>query len=205
MTRTPSPSFIIAFVAIEMNVITADLIGRSRNHAVLNARQVAIWIAHRQGHSYADLSRAFRRTPRGIEGVVFAFIYFRRAGRKVRLRDPVGSAGFLATYHSLMADGVPALATPTTSRPNAGTLRWLCAQYIGAKAYRELDTVFQRTRRGIIEHMLREPVFPGATETYADFPLDLVVRTPQEMSRRLAGGDFFLCEATEKGELLYAA
>ena len=39
----------------------------------------------------------------------------------------------------------------------------------------------------------------------AGFPLDLVVRTPEEMGRRLAAGDFFLREVTEKGELLYAA
>ena len=39
----------------------------------------------------------------------------------------------------------------------------------------------------------------------ADFPLDLIVRSPEEMNRRLAGGDFFLREVTEKGELLYAA
>ena len=39
----------------------------------------------------------------------------------------------------------------------------------------------------------------------AAFPLDLVVRTPEEVSRRLAGGDFFLREVTEKGQLLYAA
>lgn len=39
----------------------------------------------------------------------------------------------------------------------------------------------------------------------ADFPLDLLVRTPKEISRRLTGGDFFLREITEKGELLYAA
>lgn len=39
----------------------------------------------------------------------------------------------------------------------------------------------------------------------ADFPLDLVVRTPAELRRRLARGDFFLREATEKGELIYAA
>ncbi len=39
----------------------------------------------------------------------------------------------------------------------------------------------------------------------ADFPLDLVVRTPEEVSRRLADGDFFLREITEKGALLYAA
>lgn len=39
----------------------------------------------------------------------------------------------------------------------------------------------------------------------AEFPLDLVVRTPEEVSRRLTGGDFFLREVTEKGQLLYAA
>jgi predicted nucleotidyltransferase len=39
----------------------------------------------------------------------------------------------------------------------------------------------------------------------ADFPLDLVVRTPKEVSRRLAVGDSFLREVTEKGALLYAA
>jgi predicted nucleotidyltransferase len=38
----------------------------------------------------------------------------------------------------------------------------------------------------------------------ADFPLDLVVRTPGELSRRVSDGDFFLREATEKGEVLYA-
>jgi predicted nucleotidyltransferase len=39
----------------------------------------------------------------------------------------------------------------------------------------------------------------------ADFPLDLVVRTPEEVSRRLAVGDSFLREITRKGELLYVA
>ena len=39
----------------------------------------------------------------------------------------------------------------------------------------------------------------------ADFSLDLVVRTPAEVGRRVAGGDFFMREATEKGEVLYAA
>jgi predicted nucleotidyltransferase len=39
----------------------------------------------------------------------------------------------------------------------------------------------------------------------ADFPLDLIVRSPEEMNHGLAGGDCFLREATEKGELLYAA
>ena len=43
------------------------------------------------------------------------------------------------------------------------------------------------------------------TRIDADFPLDLVVRTPDEVSRRLAGGDSFLREVIKKGALLYAA
>ena len=39
----------------------------------------------------------------------------------------------------------------------------------------------------------------------AGFSLDLIVRTPEEMSRRIKGGDFFLREVNEKGQLLYAA
>jgi predicted nucleotidyltransferase len=38
-----------------------------------------------------------------------------------------------------------------------------------------------------------------------DFPLDLLVRTPAEVNRRLRWGDFFLREVMEKGEVLYEA
>lgn len=37
------------------------------------------------------------------------------------------------------------------------------------------------------------------------FPLDLIVRTPQQLRRRLALNDFFLREIVEKGKLLYEA
>jgi predicted nucleotidyltransferase len=36
------------------------------------------------------------------------------------------------------------------------------------------------------------------------FGLDLLVRTPQQLAKRLALGDFFLQEVTEKGKVLYA-
>ena len=35
------------------------------------------------------------------------------------------------------------------------------------------------------------------------FPIDLVVRSPEEVRQRLAWNDFFLREATEKGLLMY--
>jgi predicted nucleotidyltransferase len=37
----------------------------------------------------------------------------------------------------------------------------------------------------------------------ADFPLDLIVRTPAEMRKRLFLGDFFLREIMDKGIILY--
>ena len=36
------------------------------------------------------------------------------------------------------------------------------------------------------------------------FGLDLLVRSPQQLAERLALGDFFLQEVTEKGRVLYA-
>jgi predicted nucleotidyltransferase len=36
------------------------------------------------------------------------------------------------------------------------------------------------------------------------FPLDLIVRTPQNLRRRLALGDWFLREVVSKGKVLYA-
>jgi uncharacterized protein len=36
-----------------------------------------------------------------------------------------------------------------------------------------------------------------------DFPLDLIVRRPEEMSQRIAAGDVFLKNIQELGEILY--
>ena len=37
------------------------------------------------------------------------------------------------------------------------------------------------------------------------FPLDLLVRTPAEVAKRLRWGDFFLREVMEKGKVMYEA
>lgn len=41
------------------------------------------------------------------------------------------------------------------------------------------------------------------TRVRPEFPLDLLVRAPEEMRRGEAEGDPFLCEIVEKGEVLY--
>jgi predicted nucleotidyltransferase len=37
------------------------------------------------------------------------------------------------------------------------------------------------------------------------FPVDVVVRTPEELAARVAQGDVFLREVVERGQVLYAA
>ena len=37
------------------------------------------------------------------------------------------------------------------------------------------------------------------------FPIDLLVRTPEQIERRVSLGDFFIREITQKGKVLYAA
>ncbi|MEW5941373.1 MAG: nucleotidyltransferase domain-containing protein [Chloroflexota bacterium] len=41
--------------------------------------------------------------------------------------------------------------------------------------------------------------------TKPEFPIDIMVRKPGELKRRLKMGDFFLREITEKGKVLYEA
>src|SRR5437868_1445306 len=38
-----------------------------------------------------------------------------------------------------------------------------------------------------------------------DFPLDLLVRTPAEVAKRVRWGDFFIKEILEKGKVMYEA
>lgn len=42
-------------------------------------------------------------------------------------------------------------------------------------------------------------------EVDADFPLDLIVRTPEDIEWRLAEGDCFLQEILSKGKVMYEA
>ena len=42
-------------------------------------------------------------------------------------------------------------------------------------------------------------------ETDPRFPIDLLVRTPDQNKKRLELGDFFIHEITQKGKVLYEA
>jgi len=96
-------------------------------------------------------------------------VYFRRrlGAAKVRLRALPGTPEFFAEYHAALG----ASENPhNTVKPR--TYRWLMVQYFGSAEFRSLDPRTQRTRRGILESTCLESVSAGATETFADFPLN---------------------------------
>ena len=41
--------------------------------------------------------------------------------------------------------------------------------------------------------------------TNPNFPIDMIVRTPEQVRKRMELGDFFILDVIEKGEILYEA
>ena len=92
-------------------------------------------------------------------------VYFRRAGRFVRVHEPVGSPEFLATYNELLSatDG----AKPSLGQ-KIGTLNWLVAEYTKPSRYHGLDPRTQRVQLLRLEGACAEPTKPDSTLLFGD-------------------------------------
>jgi integrase len=112
-------------------------------------------------------------------------IYVRRFGRKIRIREPRGTAAFAQAY----ADAIAALGEGPAPRANqitaakAGSFGWLAAKYFASVEFKGLNASSQSTRRAIIEDCLREPLKPGSTEIMRDCPIDRVSAAHVKMLR----------------------
>jgi len=79
-------------------------------------------------------------------------LYYRRDGRKVRLRGPTGSPDFLTDYRRAAAGPKePKSATNRVGRVKPDSLHWLCTQYYKSSMWAGLDPKTQKTRRAILE------------------------------------------------------
>ena len=108
-------------------------------------------------------------------------IYYRVKGRpKVRVRGTPWTPEFMAEYDA--AKGQPA---PTASKGiGPGTWRWLCVRYFAECAdYLRLDDRTRRVRRGILEATFDEPIAPGSSKLFRDFPLSLMTADAVEVLR----------------------
>jgi len=103
-------------------------------------------------------------------GNVRLYFWRGKGHRKVRLADAPGTEAFSARYHDLLRTAAtPPAASPIPAR---GTLKALCTKYFASATFRQLDAEnTQRPRRGVLDNCLDEPIYPGAAETFGDFPV----------------------------------
>lgn len=83
-------------------------------------------------------------------------LYYRRHGRKIRLRGPAGSPEFLADYREAAAG----LSERKDKSLEVGkviprSVRWLCVQYFKSAMFKELDPRTQKVRRAILERFCK--------------------------------------------------
>lgn len=83
-------------------------------------------------------------------------LYYRRHGRKIRLRGPAGSPEFLADYREAAAG----LSERKDKSPGVGnviprSVRWLCVQYFKSAMFKELDPRTQKVRRTVLERFCK--------------------------------------------------
>ena len=95
--------------------------------------------------------------------------YYRRNGKKTRIRALPGSSEFQAAYDAIAS--AVAHCRVKEAGPTPGTYRWLCVQYFSSVDFKCLDPRTQYVRRQVLEHTCQEPIAPEAKEIFADFPL----------------------------------
>jgi len=79
-------------------------------------------------------------------------LYFRRDGKKIRLRGPEGSADFLDDYRqALMGEPTKPMVQSGSHVIVSGSFRELCVAYFQSADFRSLAPRGQRVRRGILE------------------------------------------------------
>lgn len=79
-------------------------------------------------------------------------LYYRRNGRKVRLRGPVGSSDFLSDYKA--ASRAPKAESTSKVQSNKvvpRSVRWLCVEYYKSAMFNDLDPRTRKVRRAILE------------------------------------------------------
>ncbi len=82
-------------------------------------------------------------------------IYYRRHGRKVRIRETPGTDEFMTAYRTALESGFRTEAVKSTVAA-PGSLRWLVQRFYGSAEYRRLAGSTRRARKGILESLCQK-------------------------------------------------
>jgi integrase len=100
--------------------------------------------------------------------------YFRRrAGeRKVRILEAIGTEEFDRRYQEIVKQAAAGALKPEPSTaPKPHTFRWLGVKWISSAPFKQNDPRTQHVTRLILEGMYQEPIAPGSSEGFGDWPL----------------------------------
>jgi len=89
-------------------------------------------------------------------------VYFRRHGRRLRIRETPGTDEFMAAYRAAYSGDV---AAPAMSLPVSGSLHWLIWLYYQSASFGRLSKRTRYVRRGLLDRLC---------ETNGDFPFKMV-------------------------------
>jgi integrase len=108
-------------------------------------------------------------------------VYFRARGRaKIRIRGTPWTAEFMEALNVAKDGPLPR----RQSGIETGTWRWLCVKYFAECAdFKRLDPRTQHVRRDILEATFDEPISPGSSKLFRDFPLSLMTPDAVEVRR----------------------
>lgn len=96
--------------------------------------------------------------------------FWRRPGRKIRIREPIGTPAFATRYHELLHAAPDAHQAAPRLAP--GSFAWLVNRYTHSADLAALDAATRRNRVAILTHCCAEPLAPGDAVTFAGFPAD---------------------------------
>jgi integrase len=89
-------------------------------------------------------------------------VYFRRGGRKTRIREKPGTDEFMRVYRRLVANGHPE-KDPGKGVAAPESLRWLMEQYMASPEFKTLSRRTRYVRRGLLDAISEESF--GAQKT----------------------------------------
>ena len=112
-------------------------------------------------------------------------VYYRAKGRpKVRLRGTPWTPEFMAEYEVVKGADVSVASSSRSRAAIPGTWRWLCIRYFSECAdYKRLDERTRHVRKMILEGTLHEPIAPGSSKLFRDFPLSRMTADAVEVLR----------------------
>lgn len=100
-------------------------------------------------------------------------IYYRRNGRKIRIRGLPLTEEFMNQYNKLIAGNyIPPANEAMYKKIIPNSWAWLCEEYFKSDDFKELEKSTRKARKSILEQTYKEPIKEGSDKVFEDLPIN---------------------------------